>query len=62
MYTPKALEHAQRLQLVIDDIKEDNYLKDLFDNPDIVQYFESFMDWILQGQFEEPDDVALFIR
>ncbi len=36
MYMPKALEHAQRLQLVIDSIKADNSpLKDLFEDDDI---------------------------
>lgn len=62
MYTPKALEHAQRLQLVIDSIKADNSLKDLFEDDEMIKYFDSFMDQILKGQFEEPSDVMLFVK
>lgn len=61
MYVVKALEHAHRMQLVIDVIKNDESLKDLM-NDELEKYFEGFVRSIFKGEFEEVKDVAIFIK
>ena len=62
MYTPKALEHAKRLQAgVINTMETDPGLSQIYDE-DTKQYFKNFMEAVLKGQFEELSDVSLFIN
>ena len=61
MYTLPAIEHAQRMQQVIDIIQSDEVLLPLYDD-DLEKYFKSFMDAIVRGEFEELRDVNMFIN
>ena len=60
MYTPKAIEHAKRLEQVIQAIKSDPELSSLYDK-DMEDYFNMFMKAIMRGEFEELSDVCMFL-
>ena len=62
MYVPPPLVHAQQMELVIDALKNDETLEGYLFNDDMKKYFDLFMDSILKGQFQEVDDVSLFIK
>jgi hypothetical protein len=61
MYIPKALDHATRLKRVISIPEKDAYLSTLMTD-EVKAYFDSFLAKILRGEFEDQNDVVLFIK
>ena len=61
MYTPKACDHAQRINALRDLMKSDESLKKLYTD-DVATYFDRFVAAILRGEFEELGDVQHFKR
>lgn len=61
MYIAKSENHAARLQKVVQAMKTDPELAKLL-TPEVQQYFENFIVKALKGEFEEQDDVVLFIK
>eukprot|EP00957_Ditylum_brightwellii_P206561 15349005-Ditylum_brightwellii.AAC.1 len=61
MYVAKREDHAERLRRVQKTMEKDPELSK-FLSPEIKQFFASFVSKALHGEFEEQDDVQLFIR
>jgi len=61
MYIAKAEHHAARLRRVVEAAKCDQELSKLF-TADVQEYFENFITKALRGEFEEQNDVVLFIK
>ena len=61
MYVADHLEHSARLTKVIEVMGKDPQLSTLMD-ADVKLYLETFVQKALRGEFEEQNDVYLFIR
>lgn len=61
MYIADHLEHSARLTKVIEVMAKDPQLSTLMD-ADVKLYLETFVQKALRGEFEEQNDVYLFIR
>lgn len=62
MYTPKAIDHLEKIKCIVTVIKEDPTLKENCWNDDMANYFKSFEEAILNGEFEELPDVYMFTK
>ena len=57
MYVAKADDHAERLTAM----EKDSEMQKLL-TPEVIEYFDGFILKVLRGEFEEQDDVVLFIK
>jgi hypothetical protein len=61
MYIANADEHGDRLKRILDVMEKDPELIKLL-TPELQLYFENFIKKALRGEFEEQNDVLLFIK
>jgi hypothetical protein len=60
-YITKSADHAARLKRVVEAIHADDELSKLY-TPKVQEYFDNFILKAMRGEFEEQDDVVLFIQ